>query len=117
VANLPANTAVRIDPAHPARPLTLSHPDRIAEPESLIELRARVNRLLPRVDLPEILLEIQLRTGFAAAFTHVSEAQARISDLPTSVCAVLLAEACNIGLEPLVREDDPALTRNRLSWV
>jgi hypothetical protein len=33
------------------------------------------------------------------------------------VCAVLLAEACNIGLEPLVREDNPALTRNRLSGV
>lgn len=117
LANLPANAAVRIDPDHPARPLTLSHLDHIAEPDSLIDLRARVNRLLPRVDLPEILLEMQLRTGFAAAFTHVSEAQARISELPTSVCAVLLAEACNIGLEPLIREDHPALTRNRLSWV
>jgi TnpA family transposase len=97
--------------------LTLSPLDHIDEPDSLIDLRARVNRLLPRVDLPEILLEIQMRTGFASAFTHVSEAQARISDLPTSVCAVLLAEACNIGLEPLIREDNPALTRNRLSWV
>lgn len=117
LANLPANAAVRIDPDHPARPLTLSPLDHIDEPDSLIDLRARVNRLLPRVDLPEILLEIQMRTGFASAFTHVSEAQARISDLPTSVCAVLLAEACNIGLEPLIREDNPALTRNRLSWV
>ena len=31
--------------------------------------------------------------------------------------AVLLAEACNIGLEPVVRSDHPALTRARLSWV
>ena len=30
---------------------------------------------------------------------------------------MLLAEACNIGLEPVVRPDDPALTRGRLSWV
>ena len=35
----------------------------------------------------------------------------------TSVCAVLLAEACNTGLEPLVRPDVPALRRARLSWV
>ena len=29
----------------------------------------------------------------------------------------MIAEACNIGLEPLVRPDVPALTRSRLSWV
>ncbi len=34
-----------------------------------------------------------------------------------SICAVLLAEACNIGLEPLVRQNIPALTRHRLNWV
>jgi len=41
----------------------------------------------------------------------------RVSDLPVSICAVLLAEACNIGLEPLVRRDVRALTRGRLTWV
>src|SRR5207248_3017182 len=25
--------------------------------------------------------------------------------------------ACNVGLEPLVREEHPALTRRRLAWV
>src|SRR5712691_11844145 len=30
------------------------------------------------------------------------------------VCAVLLAEACNVGLEPLFRPEIPALTRARL---
>lgn len=34
-----------------------------------------------------------------------------------SICAALLAEACNIGLGPLVRLEVPALTRARLSWV
>src|SRR3954470_12291353 len=34
-----------------------------------------------------------------------------------SLCAVLLAEACNTGFEPLVRPDTPALRRTRLSWV
>jgi TnpA family transposase len=32
------------------------------------------------------------------------------------ICAVLLAEACNIGLEPVVRSDIAALTRGRLTW-
>ena len=72
---------------------------------------------MPRVDLPELLLEMHARTGFAAKFTHASERGARAGDLSTSICAVLLAEACNTGLEPLIRLDTPALRRARLSWV
>jgi hypothetical protein len=44
-------------------------------------------------------------------------AESRMDDLPTSLCACLLAEACNIGPEPLIRNDVPALRRARLSWV
>lgn len=117
LSHLPENEAVTVDEDNEERPLTLSNLDKVDEPESLIELRERVAERLPRVDLPEILLEIHLRTGFADAFTHISEAQSRVEDLPISVCAVLLAEACNIGLEPLVRGDNPTLTRNRLSWI
>jgi TnpA family transposase len=69
------------------------------------------------VDLPEILLEIAARTDFTAKFTHISERDSRAGDLAVSICAVLLAEACNIGMEPLVRNDVPALRRSRLSWV
>lgn len=70
-----------------------------------------------RVELPEVLLEIHARTGFANEFTHVSEANARVEDLPISICAALIAEACNIGIEPLIHSDNPALTRGRLEWV
>ena len=30
---------------------------------------------------------------------------------------MLVAESCNIGLEPIIQPNHPALTRNRLSWV
>ena len=30
---------------------------------------------------------------------------------------LLLAETCNMGFEPLIRRDNPALRRSRLSWV
>jgi hypothetical protein len=50
-------------------------------------------------------------TGFADEFTHVSEANARADGLSVSICAVLMAEACNIGLEPLIKHPIPALTR------
>ena len=35
----------------------------------------------------------------------------------TSICAVLLAEACNISLEPLIRPDVPSPTHSRVEWV
>ena len=115
--NLQDNAAVRIEPRDGRDRLVLTGLDELPEPESLVELRQTVAALLPRVDLPEALLEIHVHTGFANEFTHVSENDARVSDLPVSVCAVLLAEACNIGLEPLVQPDRPALTRGRLTWV
>ena len=91
--------------------------DKLEEPASLVALKAAVAARLPRVDLPELLLEMHARTGFADGFTHASEGGARAGDVATSVCAVLLAEACNTGFEPLIRRDKPALRRSRLSWV
>lgn len=117
VTNLPTNAAVRIEPVKGRDTLTVTGLDKLEEPPSLLRLRDYVLARLPRIDLPELLLEIHTRTGFAHAFTHISEGAARVADLPLSLCAVLLAEACNIGLEPVIRSDVPALTRGRLSWV
>ena len=117
LTNLPTNTAVRIEIVAGRDALTLTPLDKLEEPTSLLTLRQAVTSLLPRADLPEILLEIHARTGFADEFTHMSEAAARVGDLSVSLCAVLLAEACNIGLAPLIRREIPALTESRLSWV
>jgi TnpA family transposase len=116
-AKLPTNLAARIETREGKEELVLTGLEKVAEPPSLIRLCEAVNARLPRVDLPELLLEIATHTGFAAKFTHVSERESQVSDLTTSICAVLVAEACNIGLEPLVRNDVPALRRSRLSWV
>jgi Tn3 transposase DDE domain/Domain of unknown function (DUF4158) len=97
--------------------LVLTSLDKVEEPESLRLLRHRVARRQPLIDLPEFLLEIQARTGFASEFSHISEARSRLDDLPTSICAVLLAEACNVGLTPMVRKGIPALERDRLLYV
>lgn len=117
LANLPANTAVRLEGEPGREALVVSNLDKLDEPPSLIALRAQVAARLPRVDLPEVLLEVHAWTGFADEFTHLSETTARVADLQISLCAALMAEACNIGQEPLIRPDQPALTRDRLGWV
>jgi TnpA family transposase len=116
--NVPQNAALQVVlNARGTEALDITGLDKLEEPASLVELRAKLTAMLPRVDLPELLLEVHQSTGFADEFTHVGEGGARVEDLHKSVCAVLIAEACNVGLEALVKPDDPALTRSRLSWV
>ncbi|MCB5194997.1 Tn3 family transposase [Deefgea salmonis] len=115
---LPENSAIQLTETEEGKTeLSLGALDKLDEPPSLLQLRAAVADLMPRVDLPEILLEVAARTGFTSAFAHVSERNARADNFATSLCAVLLGDACNTGLEPLIRADIPALRRDRLSWV
>eukprot|EP00887_Chlorella_sp_A99_P003771 scaffold31.g3771.t1 len=114
---LPENDAVRFETVGDKTELVLSRLEALEEPPSLIALRNEIKARMPRVDLPEILLEIAARTGCMDAFTHVTERTARAADLTTSLCAVLMAEAYNTGPEPLVQQDIPALKRDRLMWV
>jgi hypothetical protein len=81
---LPANPAVRFETIAGKSESVLTPPDKLDEPPSLVALRAEVKSRMPRVDLPEILLEIAARTGFAEAFMHLTEHTARASD-PTRV--------------------------------
>ena len=116
-ANFDENDKVRVDRSGKYPALTITNLDKLEEPPSLILLSNQITRLLPQVDLTELMLEIHAHTGFADEFSHVSESNARADDLTVSICAVLMAEACNIGLEPLIKHNVSALTRHRLSWV
>ena len=115
--NVPSNAALRIEAMNGHAKPVLSPLERLPRPPSLTELRSRVARLMPQVDLPELMLEVDAWTGFSDEFTHMGDDSARIDHLETSVCAVLMAEACNIGLKPIARPDAPALRHERLSWV
>lgn len=115
--SVPENKAVIILNTLTGPDLSIERLEKIEEPASLIALRAAVDNRLPRLDLPELILEIQARTGFADHFTHASEGNARAADITTSISGVLVAEATNTGFEPLIRQDTLALHRSRLSWV
>lgn len=117
MAHLPTNTALQIEQRNGEDVLNLSPLERQEEPESLCVLREHIGARLPPVDLPEVILEVAQQTGFLSQFTHVSDSNAYVEDLPLSLSAVLLAEACNIGLTPVIHPEIAALTRDRLSWV
>jgi TnpA family transposase len=115
--NLAQNTALQILQRDGQPYVQLSPLSAQEEPESLRELRAQLAQQLPQVELAALLLEVDAFTGFAGAFTHVADGQTKATDLPLSICAVLLAQACNIGLKAVARAEVPALTLPRLSWV
>ena len=116
---LEANSRLEVGPAAGKKGdrAILEEDEALEEPESLIRLREEVEVRLPRVDLPELLMEVDAWTEFTRAFNHVSEARASLGDLATSVIAVLTSEATNVGMEPVVKSSEPALIRSRLSYV
>lgn len=116
-ANFSKNGDVRIELVDEKPTLTITNLDKLDELPSLIKLRQQVADFLPPIDLTELLLEIHAHTGFADEFTHISESNSRADDLAVSICAVLLSEACNIGIDPFIKHNNPALTRHRLNWV
>lgn len=111
------NPDLHFETAQGKRRIALARLDRMAEPDSLIQLRGDVRGRMPKAAIPDILLEVMHRTKFADAFTHLSERPAQVENFQTSLCAALVAQGCNIGFEPVSRNDHPALRRSRLSWV
>ncbi|MFJ4859116.1 Tn3 family transposase [Streptomyces sp. NPDC088730] len=121
--------ATRLEEAGPAAKISIEvqedgrvklHVDKLGalgEPKSLTWLRRRVEKMLPKIDLPDLLFEVNSWTGFLDAFVHLGDGKTRMKDLPTSMVALLVSEACNIGLTPVVNPAHEALTRARLVHV
>jgi hypothetical protein len=86
------------------------------EPASLLDLRKAVEAMMPRVDLPEVLLEVFSWTGADQAFTSITGGEARLKDLHVTVAALLVAHGCNVGYTPVIGGTDE-LKYGRLSHV
>ncbi|MFG3711663.1 Tn3 family transposase [Micromonospora sp. NPDC047730] len=97
--------------------LSVQRLEKLGDPPSLIDLRKRVAAMMPIVDLPELLMDVHSWTGMLDAYTHVGGLATRMDQLPVTVAALLVADACNVGLTPVIHPGISALTRDRLSHV
>ena len=115
VGRLPVNSAVTVDDDGRVHVERLHA---IEEPASLIALRRELASMLPKVDLPEVILEVMSwEPRFLEAFTAVSGGQSRLDGLHTTIAACLTVHALNIGFEPIVKPGVEALERDRISHV
>jgi TnpA family transposase len=112
---LTVNTEVRVDDAGK---IHLTGVKAVEELPSLVHLRNRTTAMLPRVDLPEVILEVtSWEPELAEAFTAASGGRSRLEDLPVSIAACLAAHSMNVGYRPIAKKGVPALERSRLSHV
>jgi TnpA family transposase len=89
----------------------------VPEPPSLVDLRRRLEAMLPRVDVGELILEVMSwQPRFVQAFTAVSGGQTRLEDLHVTIAAALTAHALNVGFTPVI-SGMPEMTRARISHV
>lgn len=115
--NLDNNTALQVLKEDGQPYVVLTPLAAQTESAGLARLRQQLRARLPPVELAALLLEVAAFTDFTGAFTHLADGQPTAADLPLSLCAVLLAQACNIGLKSVARPEVPALTLPHLVWV
>ncbi|MFI7454501.1 Tn3 family transposase [Nonomuraea sp. NPDC049714] len=108
--SLDANPAITIKDGR----LNLAKLEAAPMPEAYQAAHDAVMNMLPRIDYPELLLEVHGHTGMFDAFEHISGSTSRRADLDISLAALMVARSCNLGLGPVAKPGDPVLGIHRL---
>lgn len=90
---------------------------KVRQQKNEIEFKNRVRQLIPKIDLPDLLLEVNQQLALTTCFTHPNDVDVKMRHLDISILAVLLAEACNIGFSPVSKEGAASLKYDRLVYV
>ncbi|MGW3134917.1 hypothetical protein [Streptomyces sp. NPDC001139] len=102
---LPGNAAVEVREGK----IRLDRLAAEAEPAGMQPVRDVVDAMLPRIDYPELLLEVHARTGMFDSFEHIGGQVSRPEDLNFTLTALLVSKSTDIGLEPVVKPGERAL--------
>jgi len=92
----------------------LSVPALEAEVLPASDLSRLVTERLPRVELSEVLMDVDRWAQFSRHFAHAGGSDARTPDFLTHLYASLYAQACNFGLSQFARIAE--LSYDRLAW-
>lgn len=81
----------------------------------LTQLEDQICARLPKVDITDVLIEVDKLTGFSQHFEHLNTThQGRSKDLLLHLYACILAQACNLGLWEIAQSSK--LDYHRLCW-
>jgi TnpA family transposase len=94
--------------------LVLTPLDAEARPASADALADRITERLPRVDLSELLIEVDTWTHFSTHLVHAANGDPLRPPFLSYLYAGLVAQACNFGLDQMAHSTD--LAYERLAW-
>jgi hypothetical protein len=83
-------------------------------PPEMAALKQAITARLPRLDITDLLIEVDTWTGFSESFQHLHGSHSRDEELQLHLYASLLAQACNLGVRQMANAAD--LAYRRLSW-
>jgi TnpA family transposase len=104
------DSAVRVEKDQ----IVLSPLEADPRPASAKALADRITERLPRVELSELLIEVDTWTHFSQQFCHAADAETPRATLLPSLYASLVAHACNFGLDQMAHLTD--LAYDYLAW-
>ena len=109
-ATLSSNSMVRIDNGE----LVISPLDAEDRPESAIALEQRTHKMLPHIELTNLLIEVDRWTHFSEHFRHVDGSVSRNKDFLLYLYASILSQGCNLGLTEMAQI--ASLSYDQLIW-
>jgi TnpA family transposase len=89
-------------------------PVKAATPPEAETLADRIDAMLPRARITEVLHEVSRTTGFASAFTNLRTGEP--CDHENALLATILADASNLGLTRMAAASQ-GVTRDQLIWI
>ena len=95
--------------------LVLSPLEANRRPGSADALEDLIAARLPRVELSDLLLEVDAWTRFSDHFGHAAGTETRQPDLLPHLHASILAHACNFGLEQMAQSTD--ISYQQMAWT
>ena len=84
-------------------------------PDSVLALQEEIGKRLPKVELTDLVVEMDGECGFTRRLTHAGGSEPRTPDLRLHLYASILAQATNLG--PVRMADLSELSYQKLAWA
>jgi hypothetical protein len=87
----------------------------IEQNDGFSELEKRLAERIPKIELPDLLIEVDSWTNFSKELVHLSGDKKRPPELSANLYALLIAQACNLGIVRMSEISN--LNLNQMLWT
>lgn len=95
--------------------LIVSRLKTVEQDDEVSELEKMLIERLPRIELPDLLIEVDSWTNFSKELVHASGGEKRLPDLSANLYALLVSQACNLGIVRMSEISN--LNLNKMLWT